>query len=61
MAIVAPIHCVGMVPSQIHAYVRKLLELLDEEYGIRKFASLERFDPHLCPIRPCIHDPVVVS
>ncbi|MCU0552678.1 MAG: hypothetical protein MUC48_25390 [Leptolyngbya sp. Prado105] len=60
IAIVPPIHCVGMVPSQIHGYVRKLLKLLNEEYGIRKFASLERLDPHLCPVRPCIHDPLVM-
>lgn len=56
VAIVPPIHCVGMVPSQIHQYVRKLLELLEGKYGIRKFAALERLDPHCCPIRPCIHD-----
>lgn len=61
IAIVAPIHCVGMVPSQVHLYVRKLLTLLDEEYGIRKFASLERVDPHLCPMRPCLLHPLVVA
>lgn len=61
IAIVEPIHCVGMVPSQVHLYVRKLLTLLDEEYGIRKFASLERIDPHLCPMRPCLHHPLVVA
>ncbi|MDZ4878240.1 MAG: hypothetical protein CLLPBCKN_007675 [Chroococcidiopsis cubana SAG 39.79] len=55
VALVPPIHCVGMVPSQIHRYVKKLLELLENKYGIRKFASLERLDPQLCPIRPCIH------
>lgn len=55
VALVPPIHCVGMVPSQIHQYVRKLLLLLEGKYGIRKFASLERLDPQLCPIRPCIH------
>jgi ribosomal protein L35AE/L33A len=61
IAIVAPIHCVGMIPSQVHAYVRKLLDLLDEEYGIRKFASLERIDPQQCLIRPCLHHPLVVT
>lgn len=55
VAIVPSIHCVGMVPSQIHQYVKKLLELLENKYGIRKFASLEQLDPQLCPIRPCIH------
>ncbi len=61
IALVEPIHCVGMVPSQVHLYIRKLLTLLDEEYGIRKFASLERVDPHLCPMRPCLLHPLVVA
>lgn len=58
VAVVQPIHCMGLVPSQVHAYLRRLLSLLDERYGIRKFASQERFDPELCPIRPCIHHPM---
>ena len=56
-AIIPPLHCVGMVPSQIHAYVSKMLETLEEHYGIKKFASQERFDVALCPIRPCPHHP----
>lgn len=59
VAVVQPIHCLGMVPSQVHTYVRKLLAVLEERYGIRKFASLERFDPELCPLRPCVHHPQV--
>jgi hypothetical protein len=55
LAIVPPIHCVGLIPSQVHQYVRKLLGLLQNNYGIRKFAALERLDPRCCPIRPCIH------
>jgi hypothetical protein len=55
IAIVQPIHCVGLVPSQIHQYVKKLLTLLESSYEIRKFAALERLDPYLCPIRPCLH------
>jgi hypothetical protein len=55
IAIVPPIHCVGLMPSRVHQYVRKLLELLENNYGIRKFAALERLDPQCCPIRPCIH------
>jgi hypothetical protein len=55
IAIVQPIHCVGLVPSQIHQYVKKLLTLLESNFEIRKFAALERLDPYLCPIRPCLH------
>ncbi len=55
IAIVQPIHCVGLMPSQIHQYVKKLLALLESNFEIRKFAALERLDPYLCPIRPCLH------
>ncbi|NJO63194.1 MAG: hypothetical protein HC836_34735, partial [Richelia sp. RM2_1_2] len=54
---IQPIHCVGMVRSQILNYVTKLLEVLGTNYGIKKFASLERLDPDRCPIRPCPHHP----
>jgi hypothetical protein len=56
---IAPIHCVGMVPTGVHAYIQKMLKVLHEKYGIHKFASLERLDPQCCPIRPCIHSPEV--
>ena len=53
VAIVPPIHCAGMVPSQVHAYVGKMLSVLEERYGIKKFASQTRLDPELCESRPC--------
>jgi hypothetical protein len=56
-ATVQPIHCVGMIRSQVLTYIKKLLELLGANYGIRKFASLERLNPDMCPIRPCPHHP----
>ena len=56
-AVIPALHCVGMVPSQIYAYVGKMLNMLEERYGIKKFASQERFDVVLCPIRPCPHHP----
>ncbi len=53
IAQVAPIHCCQMVPSQVHTYIQKLLEMLNQNYGIKKFASLVRLDPSLCPIEDC--------
>ncbi len=50
---VSPIHCAGMVATQVHTYVQKVLVLLESNYGIKKFASQERLDPWLCPLRPC--------
>jgi hypothetical protein len=57
IAAVQAIHCVGLVRSQILAYVKKMLSVLGENYGIKKFASLERLDSNRCPIRPCLHHP----
>jgi hypothetical protein len=59
IAQVAPIHCCQMVPSQVHIYVQKLLGLLEENYGVKKFASLVRLDPYLCPITDCFLRPKV--
>jgi hypothetical protein len=50
IAQVAAIHCCQMVQSQVHLYIQKLLELLGTNYGIKKFASMVRLDPHLCPM-----------
>jgi hypothetical protein len=52
-AAIPPIHCAGMVASQVHTYVQKVLVLIESNYGIKKFASQERLDPWLCPLRPC--------
>lgn len=56
-AAIAPVHCIGMTATQVHSYVQKVLELLDSKYSIKKFASQERLDPTLCPLRPCPCDP----
>lgn len=56
-AVVQPIHCMGLMPSQVLAYVQKMLNTLNVNYRITLFASEERLDPHLCPIRPCPHHP----
>ena len=47
---VKTIRCGGMTPSQVHAYIRKMLSVLEENYGVKKFASLEQLDPQLCPV-----------
>ncbi len=53
VAIVPPVHCAGMVPSQVHQYMGKLLSVLEERYGMKKFASQMRLDPELCGLHPC--------
>ncbi|MBD1869013.1 hypothetical protein H6F93_15645 [Leptolyngbya sp. FACHB-671] len=53
VAIVPPVHCIGMVPSQVHTYVGKMLDVLETRYGIKKFVGQTRLDPDLCELRPC--------
>ena len=53
VAIVPLVHCAGLMPSQVHTYMGKLLSVLEERYGIKKFASQTRLDPQLCESRPC--------
>ena len=53
IAMVAPVHCAGWLPSQVHEYLRQVLEVLGTEYGFKKFSSSELINPSQCPIRPC--------
>jgi hypothetical protein len=53
IAMVAPVHCAGWLPNQVHEYLRQVLEVLGAEYGFKKFSSSELINPSQCPIRPC--------
>ncbi len=53
IAMVAPVHCAGWLPSQVHEYLRQVLTVLDTEYGFKKFAPQVLINPEQCPIRPC--------
>lgn len=57
---IKPVHCEGMTPSVLEAYVERMLSILHQEYGIRKFAAMTRQDPQRCPIRPCFHQDITV-
>jgi hypothetical protein len=52
-AIVPVVHCAGMMAAQVEGYVQKVLDVLEQNYGIKKFASLERREVYECPLRPC--------
>ena len=41
IAMVAPVHCAGWLPSQVHEYLRQALTVLDTEYGFKKLALLD--------------------
>jgi hypothetical protein len=53
IAMVAPVHCAGWLPSQVHEYLQQMLEVLATEYGFKKFASQIRIDPNQCSIQGC--------
>jgi Putative restriction endonuclease len=53
VAVVTPVHCAGWLPSQVHAYVQRTLNLLENEYDFQKFAGQIIEHPEQCPIRPC--------
>ena len=50
---VPTIECVGVVPSQVHHYLQKVLTLLETQYSIQKFAAMTRHDPSTCPVASC--------
>lgn len=39
VAIVPAIHCAGMVPSQVHTDVGKMLSVLEARYGIKNLQA----------------------
>jgi hypothetical protein len=53
IAMVAPVHCAGWLPSQVHEYLRQVLEVLGAEYGFKKFASQVLISPEQCEIYSC--------
>jgi hypothetical protein len=57
IAEITPVHCEGMTPVTLEAYMNRMLLVLHQQYGIRKFAAKIRRDPQCCPIRPCFHHP----
>jgi hypothetical protein len=57
IAMVPVVHCLGLLPSQVHGYVRSMVNALEDRYGIHKFASQVRMEVALCPVRPCPHHP----
>lgn len=50
---VKPIHCIGMTNSQVNQYLRDMLKVLSDRFGIREFEPAIRLEPIECPIRPC--------
>jgi hypothetical protein len=61
VAVVAPVHCAGWLPSQVHSYLQQTLNILENAYGFQKFAGQILEHPEQCPIRPCPLHPSTFS
>jgi hypothetical protein len=48
-------HCLGLKPTQLLAYVERMLRHLKRVCGIKQFAAEVRREVFECPIRPCPH------
>ncbi len=53
LAEVEPIHCIGMTNTQVNQYLRQVLKMLGDRFGIREYEPAVRLEPMECPIRPC--------
>jgi hypothetical protein len=53
LAEVEPIHCMGMTNRQVNQYLRDILQVLNQQYGITEFEPEIRLEPSECPLSPC--------
>jgi hypothetical protein len=53
IAEVPPIHCAGLTNSLVNDYLRRILVLLKQKYGITQFKDEFYLPPGVCPLKPC--------
>jgi hypothetical protein len=53
LAEIQPIHCMGMTNRQVNQYLRDILQVLNQQYGITEFEPEIRMEPSECPLMPC--------
>jgi hypothetical protein len=53
LADVAPVHCLGMTNRQVNEYLRNVLEVVGEKFGITEFEPPIRMEPMECPLSDC--------
>jgi hypothetical protein len=56
IAIVAPVHCAGWMPSQVHQYIDRIVEFTSEKYQFKKFSSFVILSPSRCSIQGCFRE-----
>jgi hypothetical protein len=50
---VEPVHCLGMTNRQVNEYLRNVLDVVSEKFGITEFEPPIRMEPMECPIQEC--------
>jgi hypothetical protein len=53
LALVEPVHCMGMTNRQVNEYLRNVLAVVGEKYGITEFEPPIRMEPMECPLNDC--------
>ena len=53
LAEVAPVHCLGMTNRQVNEYLRNVLTVVGEKFGITEFEPPIRMEPCECPLPEC--------
>ncbi len=53
LADVAPVHCMGMTNRQVNEYLRNVLGVVGDKYGITEFEPPIRMEPSECPMQDC--------
>jgi hypothetical protein len=53
LAVVEPVHCLGMTNRQVNEYLRNVLAVVGEKYGITEFEPPIRMEPLECPMGDC--------
>lgn len=53
LAEIEPIHCMGMTNTQVNRYLREVLKVLRERFGITEYEPPIRMEPSECEIADC--------
>lgn len=53
LAEIAPVHCLGMTNRQVNQYLRNVLDVVGEKFGITEFEPPIRMEPMECPMQDC--------
>ncbi|WP_299487015.1 hypothetical protein [Acaryochloris sp. IP29b_bin.137] len=53
LAVIEPIHCMGMTNTQVRHYLNQVLKVIRERFGITKFEPPIRMEPSECEIVEC--------